>query len=232
MQRNDIQPRGESAATFEEAINRLYMQKYDRSIVRTPESHKISLCFPISIINVPQVYTDSIRRAAEQYGVKSHEVFQAMNDIDDVMQGILTDIESKRERAGIKMNVMVVSDYGLTDSEHLTPIPLDQLLDMDQIQYIILSSGYASVIPYALSYQKILVDADAINSAGEDTKVSIFLGAQMKGQPIPIQNASLLPDFIHYAKGEWTQDILLIPYTGNRHYKQALTRGEKKHKIV
>ncbi len=117
--------------------------------------------------------------------MKSHEVFQAMNDIDDVMQGILTDIESKRERAGIKMNVMVVSDYGLTDSEHLTPIPLDQLLDMDQIQYIILSSGYASVIPYALSYQKILVDTDTINSAGEDTKVSIFLGAQMKGQPIP-----------------------------------------------
>ncbi len=50
-----------------------------------------------------QVYTDSIRRAAEQYGLESPEVFQAMHDIDDVMQGILTDIESKRERAGIKV---------------------------------------------------------------------------------------------------------------------------------
>ncbi len=35
-QRNDIQPRGEIAATFDEAFNRLYMQKYDISIVRKP----------------------------------------------------------------------------------------------------------------------------------------------------------------------------------------------------
>ncbi len=55
------------------------------------------------------------------------------------------------------MNVLVVSDYGLTDTDHLTPLPLDKLLDMDQIQYIILSSGYASVIPYALTYQKAII---------------------------------------------------------------------------
>ena len=44
----------------------------------------------------------------------------------------------------------------------------------------------------------------------------IFLGAQMDNQPIPSlnSNATLLPDDIHYARGEWTQDILLMPYTG------------------
>lgn len=71
------------------------------------------------------------------------------------MQGILTDIESKKEKSNIKMNLMVLSDYGQTSEENLDPIPLDEYLDMDQIQYVILSSGYAAITPYALTYQKV-----------------------------------------------------------------------------
>ena len=59
-----------------------------------------------------------------------------------------------------------------------------------------------------------MLDADAINE--NETMVSIFLGAQMDGQVIPIADAKVLPDDMHYGKGEWTQDILLIPFTGER----------------
>ncbi len=79
--RKDVQPRSEIALMFDEAFNRLYKRKYDVSVV----------------------YTDAIRRAAELYGPFSNEVFKAMNSIDDVMQGILTDIQSKSEKFGLEV---------------------------------------------------------------------------------------------------------------------------------
>lgn len=53
------------------------------------------------------------------------------------------------------MNLMVMSDYGFTDTSYLQPVLLDQYLDMDIIQYVILSSGYAQIIPYALEQYKV-----------------------------------------------------------------------------
>ncbi len=43
------------------------------------------------------------------------------------------------------MNVMVLSDYGMSKTEELKDIYLDEYLDMQRIQYVILSSGYAQV---------------------------------------------------------------------------------------
>jgi len=72
----------------------------------------------------------------------------------------------------IKMNVMVLGDYGMTFKEDLDELYLDHYLvqthglhklhilmlqDMDQIQYVILQNGYASIIPYALTYEKVSI---------------------------------------------------------------------------
>lgn len=51
---------------------------------------------------------------------------------------------------------MVMSDYGMVADDQLKPIYLDDFLDLYYIQYVIVSSGYAQIIPYALEQQKIL----------------------------------------------------------------------------
>ena len=51
---------------------------------------------------------------------------------------------------------MVMSDYGMTSDDQLRPIYLDDYLDLYYIQYVIVGSGYATIIPYALEQQKIL----------------------------------------------------------------------------
>ncbi len=53
----------------------------------------------------------------------------------------------------LQMNLMVLSDYGMTADNELEPIFIDEYLNMTKIQYVILSSGYAAIVPYALTYQ-------------------------------------------------------------------------------
>ena len=50
---------------------------------------------------------------------------------------------------------MVLSDYGMTHSDDLVPIYLDEYLDLSYIQYVIVASGYATILPYALEQEKV-----------------------------------------------------------------------------
>eukprot|EP00095_Tigriopus_kingsejongensis_P000745 maker-scaffold273_size229271-snap-gene-1.19 protein:Tk00745 transcript:maker-scaffold273_size229271-snap-gene-1.19-mRNA-1 annotation:"hypothetical protein DAPPUDRAFT_31637" len=171
------------AADFDVAFNRLYMKKYDVAVV----------------------YTDLLRRVGELQGEDSPAMKKALRDIDDIIQAKLTDIRSKEERAGIKMNLMVISDYGFTDITYLEPVLLDQYLDMDLIQFIILSSGYAQIIPYALEQYKILHNCQSIEYG-----VDVFMASQL--QDPPILDVRIVPDDLHYGTGEWTQDVLLVAH--------------------
>ena len=54
-----------------------------------------------------------------------------------------------------QMNVIVMSDYGFTDVDYLEPVLLDEYLEFELIQYVILSAGYAQIIPYALEQHKV-----------------------------------------------------------------------------
>lgn len=42
--------------------------------------------------------------------------------------------------------------------------------------------------------------------------VDVFLGEQM--QDNSMDGPKVMPADIHYGKGEWTQDILIMPHTG------------------
>ena len=57
---------------------------------------------------------------------------------------------------GIEMNVLVLSDYGLTDTSATKDVNIDDYIDMEDIQYLIYSSGYVSIIPYALKHEELL----------------------------------------------------------------------------
>ena len=55
----------------------------------------------------------------------------------------------------LQMNVMVISDYGISDTSELYDIVLEDYIDMGQIQYIVYSSGYAAITPYALKHEDV-----------------------------------------------------------------------------
>ncbi len=192
-----IQSKSEISRMFDEAFNRLYKKHYDASVV----------------------YTDAIRKASEIHGPLSKEVYRVLHDIDDILQTKLIDIQSKDERAGIKMNLMVISDYGLTDDKYLEDIPLDEYLDMDNLQYIILNSGYATLIPYALTHHKVLHECHAIPNG-----VDVYLGSQLGNS---FFEAEILPDYLHYGKAEWTQDILLVAKPGYKLVANTTVTGDK-----
>jgi hypothetical protein len=53
------------------------------------------------------------------------------------------------------MNVLVISDHGLTDTSLTSNVLLDDYIDLDDVQYVIYSSGYATIVPFALQHEKV-----------------------------------------------------------------------------
>ena len=73
------------------------------------------------------------------------------------------------------MNTMVLSDYGMTASEGLSEIELDDYIDLELIQYVIVSAGYAIIVPYVLDHRHIL---DSLQSIPDG--VDVYLASQLQ----------------------------------------------------
>ena len=95
-----------------------------------------------------------IRRVSENHGPLSKHLNKALHLIDDILEAKLSDIRAKAEK-GMKMNVLVISDYGMTDTSMTEDIVIEDYIDVNDVQYIIYSSGYVTVVPFALSHEKV-----------------------------------------------------------------------------
>merc|ERR1719435_920571 len=113
---------------FNRAITKIHSLNYDMSIL----------------------YIDNLKLAAKRYGPNSQEVMTELAALDRVLQGRLSDIKTKKERADLKLNILLLSDYGLNGNESTTKVYLEDYLDFDHIQYVIQRGGSCVLIPYAL----------------------------------------------------------------------------------
>jgi len=168
------------AREFDEAFTKLWKDKYNMAVV----------------------YTDLLRRAAETHGPDSPGMLRALRDIDDVLQAKLKDIKAKADHKGIEMNVLVLSDYGLTDTSATKDVNIDDYIDMEDIQYLIYSSGYVSIIPYALKHEELL------QKMNDMPGVDIYLAKKV--QDPPIIGGTLIPEKLKYGRGDHAQDILIV----------------------
>ena len=50
----------------------------------------------------------------------------------------------------LKLNVLLISDYGLNGVNKTTKVVLDDYLNFDHVQYIIQRGGSTVLVPYAL----------------------------------------------------------------------------------
>jgi len=188
--------RSKIARQFDEAFTKLNKDGYDISLA----------------------YTDLIRRVSETHGPKSAQMNEALHTIDDVLQAKLTDIRSKEFTKGLRMNVLVLSDYGMTDLAETTDVSIEDYINLADVQYLIYSSGYATIVPFALNHAKII--SDLSDMPGMD----IYLSKPV--QDPPIYGADIIPDSLKYGKGFYAQDILVVAKP-SFHIKSDLEDSEK-----
>ena len=100
------------------------------------------------------LYWDSLKNTAKKYGPTSLEVGDELQAIDEVIQGRISDIKNYQERADTKLNVLLLSDYGLSGVNRTTKVVLDDYLNFDHVQYIIQRGGSTVLVPYAAKVRK------------------------------------------------------------------------------
>ena len=99
-----------------------------------------------------------------------------------------------------QMNVLVLSDYGITDLDMTTDINISNYINMDDVQYLIYSSGYASIVPIALQH------AEIIETLSDIKGIDVYLTKRV--QEPPIKGADKIPDSLRY--GDFFLKILFI----------------------
>ena len=189
---------------FNRAVTKIHKDDYDLSIL----------------------YHDSLKRTAKQYGPNSPEVREELQAIDEVLQGRLSDIKNKKERADLKLNVLLISDYGLNGVNKTTKVVLDDYLNFDHVQYIIQRGGSTVLVPYALKvgrfkrfvsllhFQAGDIMAGVGSKLGVANMVGIFAYVRDINLEVPQLNYPEIPDELKYGGLQWTQDILLVAKPG------------------
>ena len=81
-----------------------------------------------------------------------HPIFSKL----DIFQGRLSDIKTKKERADLKLNVLLLGDYGLNGINLTTKVVLDDYLEFNHPQFIIQRGGSTVLVPFALRVSKTL----------------------------------------------------------------------------
>merc|ERR1711962_1997704 len=158
------------------------------------------------------VYTDSLKTTAKKYGPNSDEVRAELQEIDEVLQGRLSDIKNKKERADLKLNVLLLSDYGLNGVNKTTKVVLDDYLNFDHVQYIIQRGGSTVLVPYALKAGDIM--AGVGDKLGVANMVGIYAYVRDVNLEVPQLIYPEIPESLNYGGLQWTQDILLVAKPG------------------
>jgi len=158
------------------------------------------------------LYWDSLKNTAKKYGPTSPEVGDELQAIDEVIQGRISDIKNSQERADLKLNVLLLSDYGLSGVNKTTKVVLDDFLNFDHVQYIIERGGSTVLVPYAAKVRDIMA------GSGSKLGVSNMVGVSAYVRDIHLEGPQLnypeIPDELKYGNRQWTHDILLVAKPG------------------
>merc|ERR1712079_845050 len=175
---------------FNRAITKIHKDEYDLSMV----------------------YVDTLKRVAKEFGPNSKEAIDELAVIDEVLQGRLSDINTKKERADLKLNVLLLSDYGLNGINRTTKVVLDDYLEFNHTQFIIQRGGSTVLVPYALRAGDIMKGVG--KKLGVSNMVGVFAYVRDINLEVPQLNYPEIPDELRYGGLQWTQDILLVAKPG------------------
>jgi len=158
------------------------------------------------------VYTDALKKTALRFGPNSREVAEQLATIDDVLQGRLSDIKNKKERVDLKLNILLLSDYGLAGKENTTKYVLDDYINFDDVQYIIQRGGSVVLVPYALKSGGLIFGVEG--KIGLEAMPGVDAFVRDKNLETPPLVQPIIPEDLKYSGYSWTQDILIIARPG------------------
>lgn len=175
---------------FNKAVTKIHKDGYDLSIV----------------------YTDNLKKVAKQFGPNSQEVVDELAKLDEVLQGRLNDIKNKKERADLKLNILLLGDYGLNGVNRTTKVVLDDFVNFNHVQYVIQRGGSTVLVPFALKA------GDIMGGVGDKLGVSNMVGINAYVRDVnlevPMLNYPEIPEHLNYGGLTWTHDILLVAKPG------------------
>jgi len=175
---------------FNKAITKIHKDGYDMSIL----------------------YLDNLKIKAKEFGPNQCEVRKELAALDEVLQGRLSDIKTKKERADLKLNVLLLGDYGLNGINETTKVVLDDYLEFNHTQFIIQRGGSCVLVPFALRA------GDIMKGFGNKKGVANMIGVSAYVRNVNLETPALdypeIPEDLNYAGHTWTQDILLVAKPG------------------
>lgn len=186
----DIPSRSVLRQLFNQAFTKIHKDEYDLSIV----------------------YTDVLKKAAREHGPNSPQVMKSLALLDEVLQYSLSDIKNKKERAGLTLNLLVLSDYGFMDDTNTTKLVLEEYVNFDHCQMVLQRGGSVVLVPYALQAGDIMHGVG--NFSGVANMVGVDAYVRDVNLEVPKLNYPEIPPELHYAGLKWTQDILLMAKPG------------------
>ena len=139
------------------------------------------------------VHTDTLRRAAEEHGAASEGLWEALRELDRQLQRL--DRRLLASQARDKVNIVLVSDGGLTDTAEMTAVPVDALLP--EGAPVTLAGGGGSVLGYM---------------ATEDAETAAQTAASHPGVRAYLRGS--LPPRLRLAHPQREPDLLLVTEPG------------------
>merc|ERR1719266_942899 len=164
--------------------------------------------------DLSMVYVDTLKRAAKEFGPNSKEAIDELAVIDEVLQGRLSDIKTKKERSDLKLNILLLSDYGLNGVDKTTKVVLDDYLEFNHTQFIIQRGGSCVLVPFALRAGDIMRGFPAGGKKGVANMQGVSAYVRDVNLEIPSLDYPEIPDDLEYGGLTWTQDILLVAKPG------------------
>lgn len=83
--------------------------------------------------------------AGHKYGPETRRTKYAVRDIDDILDNLQDEIE--RRELQDTLNVMIVSDHGMTPVDQNEPLDLDDIVDFNDIDVYIGDNALAMIKP-------------------------------------------------------------------------------------
>ncbi|KAG8199977.1 hypothetical protein JTE90_006221 [Oedothorax gibbosus] len=152
-------------------------------------------------IQLAQVYYEPVDYYGHKYGPNSDERKKAVKEIDSLLD--LVQIEMANRGLQNKINIVVVSDHGMTstDSRGLIVINLQQILDISDIKYMVYYGATSMLLP-------------------QDGKLEKVYEALKDIQGLQVYLKDDIPEHYHIKRNRLTLPILLV--ASKNYYIQGL----------
>ncbi len=142
-------------------------------------------------LDVAFVYTPHIDNQGHAYGPDSIEVENAMNKVDQILDGLLEKIKSDNKTNIV--NMIVVADHGMVDNSKLVHKKLS-----------------ANVAKEALDEIKYIVDRGDI-AVKNPSKIDMVVDELKKWTDMKVFKKEDIPDYYRTKNGKYTLDIMMVP---------------------